>query len=248
MKVIAIANTKGGTGKTTTTQALGRILSDRMRVLMVDLDPQASLTKASGIPAPALSIADVLSKRTQLRQIVVEISRQLHLAPASRLLTATEYELAASPTGMFALSKALQNGPYDVVLIDCIPALSQLTTNALVAADGVVIPCQPQGNDIAALPEMLQLVEEVRGVPQVKAEIIGILPTFYDARLGHHADAIEAMKAGGYKVLPAIGRSVRVAEAAAAHQSVLDYAGDNARAEEYRALAKELTKWLNAHR
>ena len=248
MQVIAIANTKGGCAKTSTVRALGAVLSERLRVLMVDTDPQASLTLSCPIPSTPLTLADVLDRRAQVTDVAQIVAERLYILPAGQQLTATERILQSAPAGNFALSKALSvpnvANAYDVVLIDTPPTLSALMVATLVAAQGVVVPVRPEGHDLRALATFMQLVEEVNELPGVNAKIIGVLPVMYVANVGHHADAIGAMKAAGYNVLPAIGRSVKVSEAAAAQASITDYDPGNPRSDEYRQLAKVITQWL----
>jgi chromosome partitioning protein len=256
--VLTIANQKGGVGKSTTTRALGAVLSQdnpsrpARRVLMIDLDPQASLTGMCGIvDTDGRNMYDVLGGaqpgRAGLREILQEITPTLHLAPADIALASGEIGLTSRIGRESVLRKALAGvaSSHDVALIDCPPSLGILTINALTAARGVIVPTQPQIVDMRALALFLSTVDTIRAELNPSLEVVGVLPVFYDARYSHHNEAIETMHDAGLPVLPVtIGRSVRVAESAGAGQSVTDYAPDNARADEYRELAKVIDQWL----
>lgn len=262
MIVLAIANQKGGVSKSTTARALGAVLSQdnperpARRVLMIDLDPQASLTGMCGVSdTEGHSMYDVLGGaqpgRASLREIVQEIAPNLHLAAADIALASGEIGLTSRIGRESVLRKTLTSvaGGYDVALIDCPPSLNILTVNALTAARGVIVPTQPQIVDMRALSLFLSTVETIRTELNPSLEVIGVLPVFYDARYSHHNEAIATMRGAGLPVMDVtIGRSVRVAESAGAGQSVTDYAPDNARADEYRELAKVIDQWLKARK
>jgi chromosome partitioning protein len=134
---------------------------------------------------------------------------------------------------------------YDVCLIDCPPALGMLTVNALNAADVVLVPTQPQISDLRGLRLFLDTITRIRRQINTELEILGILATFVDDRLIHHNDALSVMRESDLPLMKTqIGRSVRVAEAAAAGESILTYDPDNKQAATYRALAEEVDLWL----
>lgn len=255
MKIISIANQKGGTGKSATTHALGAVLASELerRVLMVDIDPQSSLTEASGVgDAEGVSLAEVLGGatpgKTKLKDIIVEVSENLFLAPADLALAATELGLASRMGRENVLKKALATveSGFDVALIDCPPSLSLLTVNALTAADAVLIPTQPQAVDLRGLSLFLETLQNIRQELNPELETLGILPTFFDRRLTHHRDAIEAMERAELPVMQVkIGRSVRVAEAAASGETVVTFDPKNPQAQAYRELAEAINQWLN---
>jgi len=254
MKVLAIGNMKGGVGKTATCHALGDVLAGNgVRVLLVDADPQASLTQSTGAADPTgdvPSLADVLGGvepgRVALSSVLVEVG-QLSIAPANIALSRSELGLVSRIGRENVLKRALEtvNGRFDVVLIDCPPSLSILTINALNAANGLLIPTQPQINDLRGLKLFLETVDQIREELNPGLDVLGIVPTFYDSRTNHQAEALDIMSAAGLPVLPVrVSRSIRVAEAAAAFQSIVTYDPGHKITENYRQLAEEVTQWL----
>ena len=253
MQTIAISNHKGGTGKTALTHSLGYVLaSDHgQRVLMIDADPQASLTGACGMAGAAYSLADVLGGtqhgKLELKDIIKQVDNNLDLAPADIALAPSELGLVTRLNRETILARALAkvSKNYDVCLIDCPPSLSLLTVNAIAAADAVLIPTQPSGVDLRGLALFMSTLEAIQGDLSPDLELIGIVVTFYDGRLNTHQAAMEAMKAAARPVLePTIGRSVRVAEAAADGETVLTFEPRNPRADEYRQLSEIIYQWI----
>ena len=251
MITIAIANHKGGVAKTTTAHALGAIWGEKERILLVDMDPQSSLTEACGVDAPGSSMAEVLGGSRAgshaLHQVIRNIGPQLYLAPANIDMASTELGLSGRLVGReLVLSKALQHltTPVDITLIDCPPSLGMLTLNALMAADYVLIPTQPQVVDLRGLRlfrETLALLRNGDGRPRE----LGVLLTFYDGRLHLHQRARDVLRSAGFHLFETtIGRSIRVAESPEACRSIIDYAPSNPRALEYRALAQEVDRCL----
>ncbi len=255
MKTVAIANQKGGTGKSATTHALGAVLATdyQRRVLMVDIDPQSSLTEAcASTDTSGASLAEVLGGATpgklSLKKIILKISDNLYLAPADLALAATELGLVSRMGRENVLKKALTSvgDTFDVALIDCPPSLSLLTVNALTAADAVLIPTQPQAVDLRGLRLFLSTLDNIRQELNPELQTLGILPTFFDSRLTHHKEAIGAMERAGLPLMSVrIGRSVRVAEAAASGETVVTFEPKNPQAQAYRELAEEINQWLS---
>ena len=254
MRILAIANHKGGVAKTATVRALGDVVAAAgVRVLMVDSDHQGSLSlSCSNYDAnPCLANVYNVGGRAllPLAKVVRHVSANLDMVPASLSLAAAETEIVSRPAREFILSEALATvaNAYDLVLIDCPPALGQLVINALVAADSVLIPTQPQPVDVAGVRMFLQTVDAIRSNPRLnpKLTLFGLLATFYDGRLKTHEGAVKAMTAAGWPVLPVrIPRSIRVAESAAVGQSVVTFEPGSVAAGAYQELGKQVLTWL----
>ena len=253
MRTLAIANHKGGVGKTATAHALGEGLAAAGRkVLLVDLDAQASLTLACGVTdADGQSMAEVLGSAhpgtLTLDEILRPVGDNLTLAPGDIALGSTELGLVLRMGREYSLRRALETvaDAFDVCILDCPPAMGLLTVNALAAAHGVLVPTQPETAALRGLRLFLDSVAQVRADLNKGLELVAVVATMYDGRLNHHKAALEALAATGARISPVtIGRSVRVAEAALAGQSVLAYANENPRAQEYRALTQEVIAWL----
>jgi len=232
MRVIAIANNKGGVGKTATAHALGVAFSAAgYHVLMVDLDPQGTLTMACGVKdATGRSIATLMDDDgpnvPPLAKAVRALDRRLSLVPAERALAATEVALAERTLRERVLKRILAPvaGYYHVCLLDCPPSSGLLTINALTAAQGVLIPTQPNSADVGATQVFLETVRNVRGSFNLHLELLGILVTFYDGRLSHHRATLARLRAEKLPVFrTVIGRSIRVAEAVEAEQSIVTF-------------------------
>ena len=253
MIVLAIGNQKGGTGKTATTHALGAVLASAgRRVLLIDADPQGSLTGACGIgDTEGRSLAEVVGDTDDgtlaLGDVVRTLGPGLDLVPADIALASSELGLVVRMGREGVLKQALTGvaATYDVAIIDCPPSLGLLTINALAAAHGVLIPTQPQIVDLRGLNLFLGTIERVRRALNPDLQIVGIVATFSDGRLVHHRRAVAAMREASLPLLDVtIGRSVRVAESAATGQSVVDFDAGNPRALEYQALGQEVSAWL----
>jgi chromosome partitioning protein len=253
MKTIAIANHKGGVGKTATAHALGEALAIEhgRRVLLVDNDSQSSLTGACGIKAPKISLADLLAEEIPagltLTDIMVAILPNLSLVPADIALAPLEMSLHNRPNRVTILKEYLAavKDDFDIAFIDCAPYLGLLTMNALSAADYVLIPTQAQAVDLRGLNLFMQAVRQVQADLNPTLELLGVLVTFFDSRLRHHKGALAAMEESGLPVFDVkIGRSVKVAEAAIQGKSIVTTDPKNPQAGNYRQLAVWLNEWL----
>lgn len=262
MQTIAVANHKGGTGKTATAHALGEALARGTesargrRVLLVDTDPQNSLTGACGIrDAAGQSLAEVLGGAkpgtVEAAAAIRPLGERLSILPADIALARTELGLVSRLGRESVLKRTLATvgRDFDVCIIDCPPSLSILTVNALAAAQGAIVPTQPQAADLRGLGLFLETISQVREALNPELALLGVLLTFCEGRLVHHQEAIELMAKAGLPLMTTrIGRSVRVAEAAGMGQSVVTYEPGNPRAAEYGALAAEVATWLDGTR
>jgi chromosome partitioning protein len=252
MQILVIGNLKGGTGKSTSAHALGAVLAAcGYHTLLVDTDPQASLTHSCGIAdAEGRSLAEVLGGAEPgtlaLVDVIQTIDTRLHIAPADIAMAAKERGMSERRAREHILSRVLADvaGSYDIAILDTQPALGQLTQNALVAADGVLCPTQPTAQDLRALRLFLGEVLDIRDDLNPALQIIGAVLTFYDKRYLHHQDAETVMSESGIPVIGSIPRSVRAAEAASVRQSIIEFAPDNPVSEAYRELAGKVEEWL----
>ena len=253
MITIALANQKGGVGKTTSAATIGAILAaDGLRVLLLDLDPQASLTQSLGIDAPGASMADVMRAsardRLPLSDIIQTIKGGLHLAPSDIELAAAELELVQRFGRENILKAALQSvaASYDICVIDSPPSLGLLTVNALTAADGVIIPTLPAAADLRGVRLFLSLYNDIKTEGLNEAlEVIGVIVSQFDGRTLAHGEALEVLKNAGLNVLGIIPRGVRVQESAATSDTLIDYDPKGKPTAAYFEAAERLKTWLN---
>ena len=246
MRTIAIANQKGGVGKTTVALTLGRALTARGRqVLLIDLDPQMSLTIALGVTdTEDRSLSEVIGGAIEGTSTIADVARDLggglRLAPADLSMAANELGLTQRDRREYILADALSDVHADYCLIDCPPALSLLTINALAAADEVLIPFVPEFLGARSVAIFMQTIERARRI-NAGLRVLGCLPVL----VGHtkeHAQIIEAIGQRWPLVPIQIGRSIRVAEAARSGDSILTYDPEHPQAIAFR----ELAAWIES--
>ena len=249
-KVLAIANQKGGVGKTTTTVNLAASLAaTKRKVLLIDLDPQGNATMGSGVDKSQLSnsVYELLTDRCSLADALHRSEEGGYdLLPANADLTAAEVELLEMTLKenrlRYALSEARDR--YDFILIDCPPSLNMLTVNGLVAADAVIIPMQCEYYALEGLSALLTTIERIRAVFNPRLEIEGLLRTMYDPRNSLTRDVSAQLTAhfGDRLYQTVIPRNVRLAEAPSHGVPVLVYDKQSRGAVAYLALAGELVR------
>ena len=249
MHVIAIANQKGGVGKTTTTVNLGASLAALgERVLLIDLDPQGNATMGCGCDKNAveLNIYDWIMHKKPLAEVVFQVKPNFQLMPSNTDLTAAEIELMQQTSREKRLQErlAVVAEDFDFVLIDCPPSLNILTLNALVAAQGVLIPMQCEYYALEGLTALRETIAGVRQTANPNLVLEGILRTMYDPRNGLTRDVSrQLIKHFGDDVFrTVIPRNIRLAEAPSHGEPVLYYDRTSRGSVAYQALAGELRR------
>jgi chromosome partitioning protein len=244
--ILAIANQKGGVGKTTTAINLGAALAAfERKVLLVDCDPQGNATRGIGERAGPQHLYHALSGDCTLESVArATVFPNLDLVPADRDLVGVEVEFVGNPGWEQRLKNNLESvvGRYDYILLDCPPSLGHLTVGALSAADGVVVPLQCEYFALEGVSELVATVRRVQGGLNPRLAITGILLTMYDDRTNLSRDIVDEIRRHfGDRVFKTIvPRNVRLAEAPSHGKPVIQYDIKCRGAEAYLALGREI--------
>lgn len=250
-KVVAVFNQKGGVGKTTTTINLGASLAELgRRVLLVDFDPQGGLSLGLGVNAHALPLEQtvyyaLMTPTASIETIILKSSVPgLDFLPANRDLGTAETTLGAEIGGQQYLKRALTalRDYYDVILIDCQPTMGQLTINALVAADEVIVPLQCEYFALHGFIELKGNLDKVKNFLNPNLTLIGILATMYDKKTSHNRQVLERIleqfPADVFETI--IAKTIRFPETTVVGEPITTYASSSDGAASYRRLAREL--------
>ena len=241
--IYSIMNQKGGVAKTTSTFNIGAILAEKgKRVLLVDLDPQHSLTIALGIDDELTrSIYNVICEKEDINNVILEVSENLYVAPSNLELSIAELQLVSMMARESVLKKALDKvkDDYDIILIDCPPSLSLLTVNALVASNEVIVPTATDYLSYKGLELLIDTINNVKENLNESLKIKGVIATMYDKRTNHANEVLEALNEE-FDVLGTVKISVAAKDSILANEPLIRFAKSNDVTKEYIKIAEEL--------
>lgn len=245
-KIISLINQKGGVGKTTSSYNIGYILSKSSPTLLVDLDPQASLTIYAGLEPYSYerTMVDVLAeRRPDVKSCIVSLRDGLDIIPSRIELAKAEIDLLSRTAREQVLSKALDqvSDDYGYIVIDCPPQLSTLTYNALASTDAVLIPCKTDYLSYRGIPQLLETIDSVREDLRHEITVLGVLATMFESRAKDDQEILEVLRSE-YDVVAIIKRTVQAKRGMYDGQSVAEYAPGTEIAQEYEKIVEVIKK------